>query len=123
MGVILGEIPYSGSDNSPPVHTSNLVIYELHVRAFTARANSCVSIAKRGTFAGLIEKIPYLKDLGVTAVELMPVTQHDPQEGSCWGYMPLGLFAPHRSYASTDQAEEILSEFQAMGRGLSCSRN
>ena len=55
----------------------DLVIYELHVRAFTARDNSGVISTKRGTFAGLIEKIPYLKNLGITAVELMPVAQQD----------------------------------------------
>ena len=53
-----------------------------------------MSPKRRGTYAGVIEKIPYLKDLGITAVELMPVFQCDPQEGSCWGYMPLNFFAP-----------------------------
>ena len=54
----------------------------------------------RGTYAGVVEKIPYLKALGVTAVELLPVQQFDPQEGNYWGYMPLNFFAPHRSYAA-----------------------
>ena len=48
----------------------------------------------------MIEKIPYLKELGVTAVELLPVMQQDPQEGSYWGYMPLNFFSPHHEYAS-----------------------
>src|SRR6185437_2409014 len=69
---------------------------------------------KRGTFAGLTEKIPYLKKLGITAVELMPVTQQDPQEGSHWGYMPLGFFGLHHGYASSVVTEEILSEFRDM---------
>jgi glycogen operon protein len=56
------------------------VIYELHVRGFTRHASSGVAPGKRGTYAGLIEKIPYLKDLGVTAVELLPVFQFDPQD-------------------------------------------
>jgi len=55
----------------------------------------------RGTFAGVIEKIPYLQELGVTAVELMPVFQFDPDEGNYWGYMPLNFFAPHEQYASS----------------------
>jgi glycogen operon protein len=88
--VILKETATSFSKR-PPLHDFDLVIYELHVRAFTARSNSGVSSATRGTFAGLIEKIPYLQDLGITAVELMPVTQQDPQESSRWGYMPLGF--------------------------------
>ena len=49
----------------------------------------------RGTFAGLMLKIPYLQELGVTAVELMPVFQFDPLEGNYWGYMPLSFFALH----------------------------
>jgi isoamylase len=114
LGVLLGESTLATAMHLPPVHTSDLVIYELHVRAFTARTNSGVSAAKRGTFAGLTEKIPYLKELGITAVELMPVTQQDPQEGSHWGYMPLGFFGPHHGYASSDITEEILSEFRDM---------
>ena len=67
---------------------------------FTNNPNSGVSPERRGTYAGVVEKIPYLKDLGITAVELMPVFQFDPQEGSCWGYMPLNFFAPHHGYSS-----------------------
>jgi len=114
LGVLLGEAAFVTTMHLPPVHTFDLVIYELHVRAFTARTNSGVSAARRGTFAGLIEKIPYLKELGITAVELMPVTQQDPQEGSHWGYMPLGFFGPHHGYASSDVTEEILNEFRDM---------
>src|SRR4029450_1189448 len=67
------------------------VIYELHVRGFTRHPSSDVAIEKRGTYAGLIEKIPYLKDLGVTAVELLPVFQFDAQDcppgkTNYWGY-------------------------------------
>ena len=109
---------FPGAADRPPVHTSDLVIYEMHVRAFTARDNSGVTSKKRGTFAGVIEKIPYLKDLGVTAVELMPVTQQDPQEGGNWGYMPLAFFAPHHGYSSADATEEILIEFRSMVKAL-----
>jgi glycogen operon protein len=80
------------------------------VKGFTARANSGVTSEKRGTFAGLTEKIPYLKDLGVTIVELMPVHQFDPQEGNYWGYMTLHFFSPHQQYARG----EALDEFRAM---------
>ena len=73
----------------------DIVICELHVKGFTARANSGVTPAKRGTFAGVMEKIPHLQDLGVTVVELLPVHQFDPQEGNYWGYMTLYFFSPH----------------------------
>jgi isoamylase len=82
-----------------PRHEGDAVICELHVRAFTRHPSSGVSEEARGTYTGLIEKIPYLQDLGVTVVELMPVFQCDPQEGSHWGYMPLNVFAPHHGYS------------------------
>ena len=88
---------FDWGDEPRPRHTHDLVVYELHVKGFTARANSGVSPAQRGTFAGLVEKIPYLLELGVTAVELMPVHQFDPQEGNYWGYMTLNFFAPHHA--------------------------
>jgi len=83
----------------PQHHESDALIYELHVRGFTQHSSSGVSEHARGTFAGVIEKIPYLRELGVTIVELMPVFQFDPQNGDVWGYMPMSFFAPHRGYA------------------------
>ena len=62
--------------------------------------------------------IPYLKELGVTAVELMPVHQYDPQEGSHWGYMPLGFFAPHHLYAENGNAHAAPGEFREMVEAL-----
>jgi Type II secretory pathway, pullulanase PulA and related glycosidases len=81
----LGRLPRTGIGALPteagPRHTArDIIIYELHVKGFTARANSGVSPSKRGTFAGVTEKIPYLKELGVTVVELLPIHQFDPQE-------------------------------------------
>jgi isoamylase len=99
-------------------HQSDTVIYELHVRGFTNNPNSGVSPERRGTFAGLVEKTPYLKDLGVTAVELMPIFQFDPQEGNYWGYMPLSFFAPHHGYGSRPGDCEQHNEFRAMVKGL-----
>jgi glycogen operon protein len=81
-------------------HDSEAVIYELHVRGFTMHPSSGLAPDSRGTYAGVTEKIPYLVDLGITVVELMPVFQCDPQEGSSWGYMPLNFFAPQAGYAS-----------------------
>jgi glycogen operon protein len=92
----------------------DLIVYELHVRGFTLRANSGVSPEHRGTFAGLVEKIPYLKSLGVTAVELMPVHQCDPQEGSYWGYMTLNFFSPHKGYAANRAEGGAIEEFRSM---------
>ena len=98
----------------PPRHTHEAIVYELHVKGFTARENSGVVREKRGTFLGLIEKIPYLKELGVTVVELLPVQQFDPQEGNYWGYMTLSFFAPHRGYAVRD----AVGEFRRMVRAF-----
>ena len=83
---------------------SSTVIYEVHVAGFTRHPNSGVAEEKRGTYAGLIEKIPYLKELGITAVELMPVFQFDAQDAPAglenyWGYSPMSFFAPHSGYS------------------------
>ncbi|HZW92765.1 MAG TPA: isoamylase [Candidatus Eremiobacteraceae bacterium] len=95
-------------------HESDAVIYELHVKGFTKNPNSGVDQSRAGTYAGLVEKIPYLKELGITVVELMPIFQRDPQEGDYWGYMPLNFFAPHAQYASTRDDDEQHIEFRNM---------
>jgi glycogen operon protein len=119
LGRLVREALPPGGDLGPrPRHCHDLVVYELHVRGFTARPNSGVSPEKRGTFAGLAEKIPYLSDLGVTAVELLPVHQFDPQEGNYWGYMTLNFFSPHHRYACGDPAgefREMVRAFHAAG--------
>lgn len=113
----LVEPPENGFDwgaDQRPIHTHDTVIYELHVRGFTRRANSGADADKRGTYAGLTQKIPYLQDLGITAVELMPVFQFDPQEGGYWGYMPLNFFAPHHEYALGQTEDQQIDEFRSM---------
>lgn len=101
-------------NGAPPRSAAgDAVIYELHVKGFTARANSGVAPEKRGTFAGLTEKIPYFKELGVTIVELLPVHQFDPQESNYWGYMTLHFFSPHQQYARGDAFEEFRAMVQA----------
>jgi glycogen operon protein len=100
-------------EQGPRYSCRDAIIYELHVKGFTARANSGVTAAKRGTFAGLTEKIPYLKDLGVTIVELLPVQQFDPQEGNYWGYMTLHFFSPHQQYAQGEAFEEFRAMMEA----------
>ncbi|MDE3019200.1 MAG: glycogen debranching protein GlgX [Nitrospirota bacterium] len=97
-----------------PCHASDTIIYELHVRGFTKRANSGVGPDTRGTFAGLAEKIPYLTELGITAVELLPVHQYDPHDRNYWGYMPLNFFSPHEGYAANQVPGEQVEEFRAM---------
>ena len=100
LGMIVAcERPFDWRADRRPHHEADAIIYELHVRGFTQHASSGVSEAARGTFAGLIEKIPYLRELGVTIVELMPVFQFDPQANDFWGYNPMSYFAPHRAYA------------------------
>ena len=99
-----------------PRHYSDAIIYELHVRGFTESESSGIATENRGTFAGLIEKIPYLQDLGVTIVELMPVHQFDPQENNFWGYMTLNFFCPHLRYAANQQA--AIAEFKQLVSAL-----
>ena len=98
------------------------VIYELHVRGFTQHPSSGVASHKRGTYAGLIEKIPYLKDLGVTAVELLPIFQFDPYDAptrvNYWGYQPISFFAPHHAYSSRPGPLAVLDEFRDMVKEL-----
>lgn len=103
---------------------SESVIYEMHVKGFTAARSS--ESKSPGTYRGVIDRIPYLKNLGVTAVELMPV--HDfPTEGwygeplkrvNYWGYDPLAFFAPHRGYASEGEPGSQCREFKEMVREL-----
>ena len=96
-----------------PRHESDAIIYELQLKGFTKNPNSGVDPSRAGTYAGLVEKIPYLKELGITVVELMPIFQRDPQEGDYWGYMPLNFFAPHAQYANTRGDDQHL-EFKNM---------
>jgi glycogen operon protein len=85
---------------------------------FLVNPNSGVSDQARGTFAGLIEKIPYLKELGVTVVELMPVFQYDRSDGNYWGYMPLNFFSPHDHYVSDPTLKARHNEMREMVRAL-----
>jgi isoamylase len=102
------EIPYAKT-----------IIYELHVGGFTQHPNSGVAANKRGTYAGLIEKIPYLKALGITAVELMPIHEFDEQDArpglrNYWGYSTLAFFAPHRAFSSRQDPLGPVDEFRDM---------
>jgi isoamylase len=95
----------------------------MHVRGFTAHPSSELPASKRGTYAGLIEKIPYLQELGITAVELLPVFQFDPQDAprgrtNYWGYSPVSFFAPHQAYSSRQEPLATLDEFRDMVKAL-----
>ena len=111
-----GDVPL----NRPWART---IIYEMHVRGFTAHPSSGLSESKRGTYAGLVEKIPYLQQLGITAVELLPVFQFDPQDAppgrtNYWGYSPVSFFAPHQAYSSHPEPLAVLDEFRDMVKAL-----
>ena len=99
------------------------IIYEMHVRGFTAHPSSGLKPSKRGTFAGLVERIPYLQQLGITAVELLPVFQFDPLDAPAgqtnyWGYAPVSFFAPHQAYSSRREPMGAVAEFRDMVKAL-----
>jgi isoamylase len=99
------------------------VIYEMHVGGFTRHPSCGLPPGLRGTYRGLVERIPYLVDLGVTAVELLPVFQFDAQDAppglvNYWGYSPVGFFAPHAAYSSRRDPLGPLDEFRDMVKAL-----
>ena len=122
--VVVDPFDYDWEGDTPLRHPSaRTVIYEMHVRGFTRHPNSGVKDNIRGTYAGLVEKIPYLKDLGVTAVELLPVHAFDTQ--ACppglvnyWGYQPVSYFAPHPQYSSRRDPAGPVTEFRDMVKAL-----
>ena len=107
---------------------SDSIIYELHVRSFTRDASS--NVRHPGTFKGLMEKIPYLQKLGITAVELLPITEFDeldndrinPEDGSLlrniWGYHPLSFFALKAGYAAGQEPGSEINEFKDLVKAL-----
>ncbi|PIE73837.1 MAG: glycogen debranching enzyme [Deltaproteobacteria bacterium] len=113
-------------DRPPKTPLADTIIYELHVRGFTRHPTSQVEAP--GTYSGLIEKIPYLQKLGITAVELMPVCEfdendivfHNPQTAAkltnFWGYSPISFFALHPGYAKNP--EQAVTEFKTLVRAL-----
>jgi glycogen operon protein len=112
----------------PLIPRSDTILYELHVRGFTIDPSS--GVPHPGTYAGLVEKIPYLKELGVTAVELLPVDEHDeldcpfvnPLTGeklkNFWGYNTIAFAAPKAAYAVNPEGIEPWEEFRRMVRSF-----
>ncbi len=113
-----------GKEPNPLIPMEDLVIYEMHVRGFTKHGSSGVKYP--GTFAGLMEKIPYLKELGVNAVELMPIFEFDEMKNSrmvdgklvmdYWGYNTVSFFAPNTSYTSEAEYNREGTELKKIGR-------
>jgi glycogen operon protein len=116
--------PFDWGDDCPPaIPLADSVLYELHVRGFTQHPSAGVN--SPGTFTGLIEKIPYLNELGITAVELLPVTEFDEtgltQTGplgkqliNFWGYDPINFFAVKAGYSRVINPGDQLNEFKIM---------
>ena len=122
--VVVGDGFDWGDDRPIRRPMSESIIYEMHVKGFTRSRTS--KVENPGTYAGVIEKIPYLKSLGVTAVELMPV--HEFPIFDCmgqkmstpnyWGYDPMAFFAPHRGYSSDSTPGGQVNEFKSMVKAL-----
>ena len=103
--------------------SSQTIVYELHIKGFTRHPSSGVPEKTRGTYRGLIEKIPYLVDLGISAVEFLPIFQFDAQDCppgliNYWGYAPVSFFAPHQAYSSRQDALGPVDEFRDMVKAL-----
>jgi isoamylase len=122
--VVVDSHAYDWEGDSPLCRpASRTIIYEMHVRGFTMHPNSGLSEKMRGTYAGLVEKIPYLKQLGINAVELLPVFQFDSQNAppglvNYWGYGPVSFFAPHQAYSSRQDPLGPVNEFRDMVKAL-----
>jgi isoamylase len=127
-GVVEGKEFDWGFDQPIDRHLADSVIYELHVRSFTRDSSS--GVAHPGTFRGLVEKIPYLVDLGVTAVELMPVSEFEENDSdrrnpatgerlkNLWGYHPISFFAPRTAYGTSEEPGAVVDEFKEMVKAL-----
>src|SRR5205807_2532930 len=109
-------------DTPPNISRADTVVYEMHVRGYTRSPSS--GVGHPGTYAGVIEKLPYLKQLGITAIELMPLFAFDaiPAKGlrpttgeplrNFWGYDPITFFAPHSEYCVAPDTASHVREFR-----------
>ena len=125
--IVDDELDWEG-DRPLNIPLKDSIIYELHVRGFTNHPGS--GVAHPGTYAGLVEKIPYLQALGITAVELLPVAEFNERENinsdpvtgaplkNFWGYSPLAFFAPKASYAVNGRNGKQVQEFKQMVKAL-----
>ena len=122
--VVIDPLAYDWEGDRPLHRPSpETIVYEMHVRGFTKDPSSGVPEPLRGTYAGVIQKIPYLKELGITAVELLPVFQYDALDCPAghvnyWGYAPVSFFAPHQAYSSRQDPFGPVDEFRDMVKAL-----
>ncbi len=122
--VVVDSSAYDWESDAPlRLPSAQTAIYEMHVKGFTRHPSSGIKEQVRGTYAGLVAKIPYLKDLGITAVELLPIHAFDPL--ACppglvnyWGYQSVSYFAPHPQYSSRRDPLGPVDEFRDMVKAL-----
>jgi len=127
-GIFVDEPFDWGGDRFPSIPVAELVLYEVHVRGFTQHSSS--GVRQPGTFSGVIEKIPYLQELGVNAVEFLPIQAYNPDElinsnpltgerlRNYWGYSTVSFFALHPSYGSGAYPGCEINEFKSMVKAL-----
>ena len=125
-GCVIPDDYYWDGDKPLEIPMDDLVIYEAHVRGFTQSTSS--EVRHPGTFAGLIEKIPYLKELGVNCIELLPIFEFDEMENSrtiggqklynYWGYSTVGFYAPKAGYAATASVGLVAEEMKNLVKNL-----
>ena len=119
-GVVCERDHFDFDAHPRPRHSwQQTVIYELHAGGFTRRSDSSVAPDRRGSLLGVIDKIPYLKQLGITTLELLPVQAFDPQDAppgrdNVWGYSPLSWFAPHQGYISGDDPLQARAQMREL---------
>jgi isoamylase len=128
-GRIVEPAPFDWENDRPPqIPIEELIIYEMHVRGFTRHPSS--EVKHPGTFLGMIEKIPYLKELGINAVELLPVFEFDECEidrknpvtrerlYNYWGYSTMNFFSPMKRYCTSSNWGVAMSEFKSLVKAL-----
>jgi len=120
--VAKGEYDWEG-DRPLRTDLSDLTIYEMHIGGFTKSESSGIESSRRGTYSAVIDKIPYLKSLGINAVELLPVYAFDDQDApqgktNYWGYSPLNFFAIHNAYSVDKDPISAINEFKDMVKAL-----
>jgi len=119
-GVVCERDEFDFTNHPRPRHPwQNTIIYELHVGGFTGSYSSGLNANNQGTFIGIIEKIPYLKDIGITTIELLPVFAFDTSDAPLglenhWGYSPVNWFTPHQFFVSKESNHSARDQFRKL---------